>query len=196
MINFNYENIKKSYKRYLFEQEIKAFLKRQYGIEHKKPIVKRKIIKEITPEFIKEVQDNAKWIKSYLEQIENPKSNNSTNIDISDKIKQIKEFISNYEKRVGKEQCVKDLQRGLNIINGYKKDNPIVEERMIKEDGDFGKITNCCLKYICNKHSLEYIKRFVLTGAFNNAYAKSCFDKRINIDKEIDKIICDLAEEK
>lgn len=181
MINFNYKNIKKAYKQYLFEQEVKAFLKREYGIEEKpkkkiarKPKVKKQTIEEVSP--VASIREN-----KVIEQ-------SST----KEKISELNEFLQRHSKRVGKEQCMKDLQRGLNIINGYKKDNPIIEERMIKEDGDFGTISNCCLNYICKKHQLEHIKKFVVTGAFNNAYSKSCFDKRINIDKEIEKIICDL----
>lgn len=190
ILKFNYENIKKAYQKHLFDKEVKDFLKREYGFEEKP---KLKINKKNNSEddFIREVKQNAEWIRSYFSKIESQSKNdyNSKN-----KIQALKEFMLEHEKRVGKEQAVKDLQRGLNILNGYKKDNPIIEERAIKEDGDWGIITNGCLKHICRNHEFSNVKKFVRTGAINNAYVKSCFDKRINVEKELDKIMFDLGK--
>ncbi|MCV6599642.1 MAG: hypothetical protein OIF36_04105 [Alphaproteobacteria bacterium] len=170
MITFNYENIKKAYKKHLFEQEVKAFLKKQYGIEEK-PKIKPKEIKK--PEIKKDKTTNFEF---------------NQELSLEEKISDLNEFLQSHSKRVGKEQCIKDFQRGLNILNKYSKDSSIKEKNKIKEDGVFGGITKATLRRICKSYSLYIIKKSIRTGAFNNAYAKSCRDKRVNPEKEIKEI--------
>ncbi|MCV6599092.1 MAG: hypothetical protein OIF36_01230 [Alphaproteobacteria bacterium] len=178
MINFNYENIKKAYKQHLFEQEIKSFLKREYGIEErpikkvaKKPELKKQVIEEEPP--VVAIKEN-KVIK--------PSST-------KEKISELNEFLQTHSKRVGKEQALKDLQRGLNILTGYKKEHQITEIIALKEDGILGNKTKSFLEKICSFYPLLEIKRAIKDGAFNNVYAEYCWGKKkINLDKKLTEV--------
>ena len=54
------------------------------------------------------------------------------------RIEEIKKFINSHKKYVGEIQAIKDLQRGLSILNKNRRNSPIECKNILIEDGIFG----------------------------------------------------------
>jgi hypothetical protein len=110
-------------------------------------------------------------------------------------IQEVLDFLQKHIKKVGTEQAVKDLQRGLNILNGYNKKSLIEAKRPIEEDGILGNQTYSCLENVCKYYSPIVLRKYIKRGAVNNAVFDTKNDRRIDTDKKVLNICNNLSKE-
>ena len=65
----------------------------------------------------------------------------------------IEKILLKHSACVGKNQAVKDLQRGLNILNKNRRNSPIEEKNILIEDGLYGRKTEATLQNICKNYN-------------------------------------------
>ena len=106
-------------------------------------------------------------------------------LTIDEKILELGDFLKKQADEYGKEQAVKDLQRGLNILNGYKENIFIKDKKIIDEDGDFGSKSKACLSYALNNYPIKEIKNYFEIGAFNNAMENYKYNQKASLKKEM-----------
>ena len=110
-------------------------------------------------------------------------------------IQEVLDFLQKHIKKVGTEQAVKDLQRGLNILNGYNKKSLIEAKRPIEEDGILGNQTYSCLENVCKYYLPIVLRKYIKRGAVNNAVFDTKNDNRIDTDKKVLNICNNLSKE-
>ena len=113
--------------------------------------------------------------------------------ELQEKINEIKAFLIPHIQLVGQEQAIKDLQRGLSILNKNRKASPIKAKNALKTDGIWGNKTQACLCDICKNYTLKIIKKYIKKGIQNNII----FDTKNNSDidtSKLLKIICNNIE--
>jgi len=99
----------------------------------------------------------------------------------------IKQMLLKHAKNVGEIQAVKDLQRGLNILNKNRRNSPLKIKNLLEEDGIFEQNTNETLDDICKNYSLNVIKKYFLKGIMNNIIFDTKNEKNIDSKKLLDE---------
>lgn len=99
----------------------------------------------------------------------------------------IKQMLLKHAKNVGEIQAVKDLQRGLNILNKNRRNSPLKVKNLLEEDGIFEQNTNETLDDICKNYSLNVIKKYFLKGILNNIIFDTKNEKNIDSKKLLDE---------
>lgn len=107
-------------------------------------------------------------------------------------IEYILKLIKKHSKNVGETQAIKDLQRGLSILNKNRRDSIIEAKNILKEDGIFGKKTKATLYDVCKNYSLNIIKKYILRGIINNIIFDTKNNPNINTKKKIEGVLKDL----
>lgn len=103
--------------------------------------------------------------------------------NFKEKLFDISQFLNCHIKFVGQEQAIKDLQRGLNILNKNHRNSSIPAKNILKQDGVFFVKTFDCLCNACKNYSVNVIKKYIKKGILNNIV----FDtkNRENIDTRL-----------
>ena len=104
----------------------------------------------------------------------------------------IKKLILRHANNVGKIQAIKDLQRGLSILNKNRRNSPIEAKNILKEDGIIGPKTKASLDDICQNYSLNIIKKYILKGIMNNIIFETKNNKNINTERKLEETIKEL----
>lgn len=108
--------------------------------------------------------------------------------------KEVDEFFRIHCANVGFSQAIKDLQRGLSILNGNRRNSPIEAKNILVEDGIYGSKTKAALKNVCNCYSSRTIKKYILKGIINNIIFDTKNNDKINTQELLNKTIKDLQE--
>ena len=96
---------------------------------------------------------------------------------------------------IGFSQAIKDLQRGLSILNKNRKNSPIEAKNILIEDGIYGTKTKAAFKNACNNYSSRIIKKYFLKGIINNIIFDTKNNYNINSEDLLYKTTKDLKEE-
>ena len=91
-----------------------------------------------------------------------------TKNDFKEKLYDISQFLNCHIKFVGQKQGIKDVQRGLNILNKNRKNSSIPAKNILKQDGVFFVKTFDCLCNACKNYSANVIKKYIKKGILNN----------------------------
>lgn len=118
-------------------------------------------------------QDAAQGLQTLLTFIQEQKQKYSRqrinkNVDINDRIKEVENFMRPHIQLVGEAQAVKDLQRGLSLLNKNRRKSPIEAKNILKQDGICGHKTIACLCDACKNYSPSVIKKYLKKGVRNN----------------------------
>ncbi|CDE88490.1 TPA: hypothetical protein CPT81_02850 [Candidatus Gastranaerophilales bacterium HUM_20] len=119
----------------------------------------------------------------------------SFQINIEVKIRQVMDFLKKHSQRVGTEQAIKDFQYGLNILNMKRKDSSVEEFHQLKEDGDFGTKTYACIANLCKYLPVRIICKSIKKAAITNAIFNTKNNKRIDTERKLEKINLDMEIE-
>lgn len=98
------------------------------------------------------------------------------------RIEEIKKFINSHKKYVGEIQAIKDLQRGLSILNKNRRNSPIECKNILIEDGIFGDKTNMTLYDTCLNYPVKIIKKYILKAIINNIIFDTKNENTINTE--------------
>lgn len=105
------------------------------------------------------------------------------------KMLEVMDLIQSHINSSGRTQSVKDLQRGLNILNKNRRQSPIKEKILLDEDGIFGNKTFACFNSICKNYTPRTIVKYIKKGAINNAIFNTKNNPKI-ITNELINNIC------
>ena len=111
------------------------------------------------------------------------------------RFKRVVKFIDEHIKNVGYEQAVKDLQVGLTILNGCRKNSPCECKNALKDDGIFGDKTSSALKDVCRNYTANVIEKYIIKGSENNIIFDTKNRKNTDTQKLIEKVCGKLKEE-
>lgn len=159
-----------------------------YEISNKNKVeqkIKNKLINELA-EFLTPAQilysslDDLKKIKYFLYKNKTPKES----------FKYLENMLLKHINNVGEIQAIKDLQRGLSILNKNRRKSPIEVKNILIEDGIFGPKTKNALENACKTYSLNVIKKYFLKGIINNII----FDTKNNQNIDTIQMINDVIE--
>ncbi len=109
--------------------------------------------------------------------------------------KEVVEFFQKHCNNIGFSQAIKDLQRGLSILNKNRKNSPIEAKNILIEDGIYGTKTKAAFKNACNNYSSRIIKKYILKGIINNIIFDTKNNYNINSEDLLYKTTKDLKEE-
>ena len=115
------------------------------------------------------------------------------------RFKKVVKFIDEHIKNVGYEQAVKDLQVGLTILNGCRKNSPCECKNALKDDGIYGDKTSSALKDVCRNYTANVIEKYIIKGIENNIIFDTKNRKNTNTQKLIEETclkLKNLKEEK
>ncbi len=107
------------------------------------------------------------------------------NANVNSKISEIISFLQPHIRLVGKFQAVKDLQRGLSLLNKNRRNSPIEVKNILLEDGVYGHKTQGCLCDVCKNYSVNVIKKYIKKGIQNNVI----FDTKNNSSIDTKKLM-------
>ena len=97
---------------------------------------------------------------------------------------QITDIIDKLAPKIGREQAIKDLQTGLNILN---KTNGKAEAK-IEIDGKYGVQTHAALENACKTYPAQAIRKSVKTAAISNAVFDTKNKKKVDTGRRIERI--------
>ena len=103
------------------------------------------------------------------------------------RFKRVVKFIDEHIKNVGYEQAVKDLQVGLTILNGCRKNSPCECKNALKYDGIYGDKTKATLNDACKNYSTSVIEKYIIKGIENNIIFDTKNRKNTNTQKLIEE---------
>lgn len=109
--------------------------------------------------------------------------------------KEVDDFFQKHCNNVGFSQAIKDLQRGLSILNKNRRNSPIEAKNILIEDGIYGPKTKASFKNVCNHYSSRTIKKYILKGIINNIIFDTKNNNKINTQNLLNETIKDLKEE-
>lgn len=174
----------------VFENAKKLLYGNDTKVEKTKEKLRNRLIKELG-DNLSSAQILYSTIKELLvlrRKIEKEK----TPIDIQ---KEVDKFFKIHCHNVGFSQAIKDLQRGLSILNRNRRNSPIEAKNILVEDGIYGPKTKAVLKNACNCYSSGTIKKYILKGIINNIIFDTKNNDKINTQELLNKTIKDLQEE-
>ena len=99
------------------------------------------------------------------------------------RFKRVVKFIDEHIKNVGYKQAVKDLQVGLTILNGCRKNSPCECKNALKDDGIYGDKTSSALKDVCRNYTANVIEKYIIKGIENNIIFDTKNRKNTNTQK-------------
>ncbi len=134
-----------------------------------------------------EAEKELSRLKDFVNQTLNKYSlkHQSENIDINSNIKEIISFLQPHIALVGEAQAVKDLQRGLSLLNKNRKQSPIETKNILLQDGIYGNKTQACLCDVCKNYTPRVIKKYIKKGIQNNVI----FDTKNNFSIDTEKLM-------
>ena len=115
------------------------------------------------------------------------------------RFKKVVRFVDEHIKNVGYEQAVKDLQVGLTILNGCRKNSPCECKNALKDDGIYGDKTSSALKDVCRNYTANVIEKYIIKGIENNIIFDTKNRKNTNTQKLMEETclkLKNLKEEK
>ena len=112
------------------------------------------------------------------------------------RFKQVVKFVDEHIKNVGYEQAVKDLQAGLTILNGCKRNSPCECKNALKYDGIFGEKTKAALNDVCKNYSVRVIEKYIIKGIENNIIFDTKNSKNTNTEKLMERTCLKLKSRK
>lgn len=112
--------------------------------------------------------------------------NNTDNME--QKMLEVMDLLQSHINSTGRTQSIKDLQRGLNILNKNRRQSPIKEKILLDEDGIFGNKTFACFNSICKNYTPRIIVKYIKKGAINNAIFSTKNNPKINTNELINNI--------
>lgn len=170
----------------------------EYSVYRYNELLKVDLAKEAQVEANIIIQLSEKLITNFNSNIVNKPvilSKTNTTLNAGNNIQEVLDFLQKHIRKVGTEQAVKDLQRGLNILNGYNKKSLIEAKRPIEEDGILGNQTYSCLENVCKYYPPIVLRKYIKRGAVNNAVFDTKNDRRIDTDKKVLNICNNLSKE-
>lgn len=119
--------------------------------------------------------------------------NSFNNNDISLKMQEVINFLAYHSKFVGKEQAIKDLQRGISLLNKNRRKSPIDAKNVLKEDSVFLNKTYEALCDVCKNYSANIIKKHIKKGILNNVIFDTKNNNKIDSKMLLDGIMINLG---
>ncbi len=132
----------------------------------------------------KQVQQNQK--------VETSKQEVEHKLATCPRAQEILNFIEEHIADVGKEQAIKDVQRGINLLNKGKAISAANKGWKVKYDGDFGDKTKARLIELSKHYTLGVIKKYIKRGAVNNIIFDTKDNRRINTERKVNKVLDNL----
>lgn len=105
------------------------------------------------------------------------------------RISEINNFINSHKYYVDETQAIKDLQKGLNILNKNRKNSPIECKNTLLEDGIYGDKTNATLYDACLNYPTRIIKKCIFKAIINNVIFGTKNENKINTENLLKKFI-------
>lgn len=119
--------------------------------------------------------------------------NSFNNNDVSLKMEEVINFLAHHAKFVGKEQAIKDLQRGISLLNKNRRKSPIEAKNILKEDGILLNKTYEALCDVCKNYSANVIKKYIKKGVLNNVIFDTKNNNKIDSKMLLDGIMINLG---
>ncbi len=113
-------------------------------------------------------------------------SKNTYNME--QKMLEVMDLLQSHINFTGRTQSIKDLQRGLNILNKNRRQSSMKEKILLDKDGIFGNKTFSCFNNLCKNYTPRIIVKYIKKGAINNAIFSTKNDQKINTNELINNI--------
>lgn len=104
----------------------------------------------------------------------------------------IKKMILKHAANVGLNQAIKDLQRGLGILNKNRRNSLLKAKNLLLEDGIYGEKTDEALDNACKNYSLNVIKKNILNGIMANIIFDTKNNQNVDSKKLLENTIFNL----
>lgn len=108
--------------------------------------------------------------------------------DLVNGVKEIFKFLEPHIKLVGKEQAIKDLQKGVSLLNKNRRKSAVPTKNILKQDGVYGFKTNAALCDVCKNYKPKIVKKYIQKGIENNIIFDTKNNSNINTNELISKI--------
>ena len=109
--------------------------------------------------------------------------------ELKQRLDEIFFYLSAHTNFVGREQAIKDLQLGLNLLNKKRTNFKLKDGNYLEEDGILGEKTQSYLCKLCRNYSANVIKKYIKRGIQNNII----FDTKNKSDVDTSKMLKEIC---